>query len=280
MKGTRHAPRCGFSARVVDLLDTYLDAWTSVDILADADLREAIKEHTRWPTIPQIFVDGVFIGGADIAAELEQSGELAATLGSQGAITAPRVTLTPTAREALAGVLAGHDAALRVTVSSSFQYDLQFEAPRPGDVVVSSDGLRVALDRASARRADGMTIDFIAGDDGGGLLVNNPREPRAVQQASPAEVRAWLDEDDGLLLVDVRPPWERSMAAVPGAAGLETISLDELPRDTALAFLCHHGVRSQAAAEAALAMGFAHVFNVSGGIDAWSTSVDPSIPRY
>lgn len=280
MKGTRHAPRCGFSARVVDLLDTYLDDWASQDVLADAALREAIKEYSQWPTIPQIFVDGAFVGGADIAAELEQQGELAATLGSSGALTSPRITITPAARAALAGVLGSADAALRIGISSSFQYDLQFEPPREGDVVVVVDGLRLALDRPSARRADGLSLDFVSGDDGGGLLVNNPREPKVVQQVSPAEVASWLTDAEPLLLIDVRPPFERALAAHPRAVGLEQIDLAATDRGTALAFLCHHGVRSQAAAEQALALGFSHVFNVTGGIDAWSTQVDPSIPRY
>jgi monothiol glutaredoxin len=76
MKGTRDAPQCGFSARVVQILDGLLPEYRTVDVLANADVREGIKQFSSWPTIPQLFVNGEFIGGADIVAALSESGEL------------------------------------------------------------------------------------------------------------------------------------------------------------------------------------------------------------
>ena len=87
-----------------------------------------------------------------------------------------------------------------------------------------------------------------------------------------------------LLLVDVRPPEERAIAALPVPHktfdGNGRAELEALPKDTALAFVCHHGGRSQQAAEEFRARGFTGVFNVTGGIDAWAADVDASIPRY
>ncbi|GAA4858426.1 rhodanese-like domain-containing protein [Luteimonas vadosa] len=87
-----------------------------------------------------------------------------------------------------------------------------------------------------------------------------------------------------LVLVDVRPPGERALAAVPVPyESLESGGLERLmarPRDQALAFLCHHGVRSEQAARYFLAQGFREVHNVVGGIEAWACEVDPTIPRY
>jgi monothiol glutaredoxin len=77
MKGTQQAPQCGFSAQVVRILDSYNVPYKTVDVLSDYDIREGIKEFTNWPTIPQLYVKGKFIGGCDITTELHRKGELA-----------------------------------------------------------------------------------------------------------------------------------------------------------------------------------------------------------
>jgi monothiol glutaredoxin len=100
---------------------------------------------------------------------------------------------------------------------------------------------------------------------------------------APAEADARVRRGD-LLLVDVRPPGERAIAAVPVPfEGLEAGGMEALlarPRAQALAFLCHHGVRSEQAARYFHAQGFVNVHNVTGGIEAWACEVDPAIPRY
>ena len=77
MKGTKNFPQCGFSARVVQALKTAGATFTDVNVLADPEVREGIKEFSSWPTIPQLYVEGKFVGGCDIVTELEQNGELA-----------------------------------------------------------------------------------------------------------------------------------------------------------------------------------------------------------
>ena len=76
MKGTRDAPQCGFSMQVVRMLDQLLPTYETVDVLSDPGIREGIKEFSDWPTIPQLYVRGEFLGGCDIVTELYQSGEL------------------------------------------------------------------------------------------------------------------------------------------------------------------------------------------------------------
>ncbi len=76
MKGTPALPQCGFSAAVVQVLRTLGVPFHSVNVLADPALREGIKSYTKWPTIPQIFIGGKFIGGSDIVREMYASGEL------------------------------------------------------------------------------------------------------------------------------------------------------------------------------------------------------------
>ena len=76
MKGSKLMPQCGFSNNVVQILNTLGVPYETVDILADPEIRQGIKEYSNWPTIPQIYINGEFIGGSDIAIELYQSGEL------------------------------------------------------------------------------------------------------------------------------------------------------------------------------------------------------------
>ena len=81
MKGTADSPQCGFSARVVEVLKSHGVPFKAKNILDDPELRQGIKEYSDWPTIPQLYINGEFIGGCDITMELHASGELAKILG-------------------------------------------------------------------------------------------------------------------------------------------------------------------------------------------------------
>jgi monothiol glutaredoxin len=82
MKGTPEAPMCGFSAAAVQILEAAgAEEVATVNVLADPEVRQGIKEFSSWPTIPQLYVDGEFVGGADIMREMYQSGELSKLLG-------------------------------------------------------------------------------------------------------------------------------------------------------------------------------------------------------
>ena len=83
MKGTPQSPQCGFSANAVAILNACgVKDFFAVDVLADADIRQGIKTYANWPTIPQLYVKGEFVGGADIMGEMYQSGELQKLLGT------------------------------------------------------------------------------------------------------------------------------------------------------------------------------------------------------
>ena len=88
MKGVPAAPQCGFSAAVVQILSNLAVPFRSVDVLSDQQIREGIKVFSNWPTIPQLYVKGEFLGGADIVREMSQAGELAALLSDKGIATA------------------------------------------------------------------------------------------------------------------------------------------------------------------------------------------------
>ncbi|AFZ53877.1 Grx4 family monothiol glutaredoxin [Cyanobacterium aponinum UTEX 3222] len=76
MKGTKLMPQCGFSNNVVQILNTIGVPFQTFDVLSDYDIRQGIKEYSNWPTIPQVYVNGEFIGGSDIMIEMYQTGEL------------------------------------------------------------------------------------------------------------------------------------------------------------------------------------------------------------
>ena len=84
MKGTPVFPQCGFSAQTVQILSMLGVKFKGVDILADPSLRQGIKDFSNWPTIPQLYIKGEFIGGCDIVREMLESGELQKTLAEKG----------------------------------------------------------------------------------------------------------------------------------------------------------------------------------------------------
>ena len=86
MKGTPQFPQCGFSATVAEILRRCgVDDYYAVNVLADDDVRQGIKEYANWPTIPQLYVNGEFVGGCDIVREMYSTGELQKLLASQNA---------------------------------------------------------------------------------------------------------------------------------------------------------------------------------------------------
>jgi len=104
-----------------------------------------------------------------------------------------------------------------------------------------------------------------------------------IRQISATDLKALIDSGEQFLLVDVRTPGERDLARIEGSRLLDQAYHDELiamDRETPLVFQCHHGIRSQAAAQYFRDKGFTNLSNLRGGIDEWSTEVDPSVPRY
>jgi len=83
MKGTALFPQCGFSSRAVAILDHLGTSYETVDVLQDSEIRNGIKELSDWPTIPQLYVKGEFVGGSDIMMEMFESGELKQLLGAE-----------------------------------------------------------------------------------------------------------------------------------------------------------------------------------------------------
>jgi monothiol glutaredoxin len=293
MKGSRHFPQCGFSATVTQILSKLVPEYATVNVLADAEIRDGIKLYSEWPTIPQLYVGGKFVGGCDIVREMYQSGELQTLLGvaapkvdaatgpTAATPDAPKISVSPQAKRAVLEAQGDEPGALRLEVSPDFEHALSIDEAAPGDFQVDAGGITVLVDRASGARADGVSIDYDA--SGGGFKIDNPNESPKVRQLAPAALKSMLDAGGPLEFFDVRTPSERELASIPGTRLLDDDALkhiDGLDKDTPLVFHCHHGGRSQAAAERFLRQGFRRVYNLAGGIDAWSATVDTSVPRY
>jgi monothiol glutaredoxin len=284
MKGTPSAPRCGFSATVAGILDELLDEYKTVDVLADGKLREGIKEYS-------LYIKGEFVGGCDLVKEMYENGELQAALGlPPEPVVTPEVHVTPAAAKALEEALGeagreepGTDQNIRVDIGSDFQHALSVSPKKPRDVEVRVGAVALVFDSGSARRASGLRIDYIVGPDGPAFKLENPNEPPRVKAVSVKELSGKMAGDKNLQLFDVRSQKERDQAKIEGSKLLDREAQQyilTLEKQTPLYFHCHHGQRSQQAAAFFLSHGFVNVYNVSGGIDAWSVEIDPKVPRY
>ena len=271
MKGDPRAPACGFSSKAVGALDAAGASYAHVNVLTDPEIREGIKAYGDWPTIPQLYIGGELVGGSDIILQMAASGELHAALGLPAPDRSPpAITITPAAaamlQQAIADAGAGY--ALQIDIDKGFNARLQLAPRDEAAIAAESAGIRAQFDLASAPRARGLVID-------------NPNAPPKVRNLTPAQA----DEQaraGTLTIVDVRPAEERALASVNVPYATFDDGPDEIegwPKDTPLAFLCHHGGRSGQAAEHFRALGFSKVHNIAGGIDAWA-QLDPAIPRY
>ncbi len=278
MKGDRRQPRCGFSARVVTNLDLLLDDYVAVDVLAREDVREAVKAYSDWPTLPQLYVGGEFVGGCDIVDEMTASGELARLLGlPDQPPPLPEITVSAAAAAELRAALPVAGSAVRLTVTTDYRSDLTAGQARATDLRVETGGVTILVDPFSARRADGLEVDFVRDGIHSGFTITNRKAP-AVANLPVAELARWQTEGRDFELLDQRSPSEWESGMIPGArawdGGFATLGHD-LPRHRPIVVYCHSGGRSTAAAARLCAAGFTAVYNLTGGIQAWAAAGAP-----
>ena len=284
MKGTPQQPQCGFSAKTIAALESVVPDYATVNVLDDSEIREGIKAYGDWPTIPQLYIDGELVGGCDIVLNMLNSGELHQCLGlEEPDRSAPEITITPAAAEKILESMQGHEGiALHFQVDANWggQFNL---APAQGNEITSeSNGVQVLMDIATAQRARGAVIDWASTMQGEGLAIDLPLAPAPVKQMTVQELARSLAAAE-VTLVDIRGDDDRRRALIEGSLALDRESMEKLesmPKDTAIAFLCHHGNSSMGAAEHFRKQGFTNISNVAGGIHAWSMEVDSSVPTY
>lgn len=284
LKGTPQQPMCGFSAKTVAALDSVVPHYVAVNVLDDSEIREGIKVYGNWPTIPQLYIDGELVGGCDIILNMLNSGELHQSLGlEQPDRSAPEITITPAAAEKILESMQGHEGiALHFMVDANWDAQFNLAPPQGHEITSESNGIKVLMDIATAQRASGAVIDWVSTMQGEGLAIDLPQAPAPVKQMTVQELAEKIKSGE-VTLVDIRGADERSRAFIEGSLVLdqETMQkLESMPKDTGMAFLCHHGNSSNGAAEYFRKLGFTDVSNVAGGIHAWSMEVDSAVPTY
>ena len=284
MKGTPKSPMCGFSSKTVGLLDSVVENYASVNVLDDEEIRNGIKIYGDWPTIPQLYIDGELIGGCDIVTAMFNNTELHPMLGVEAPDrTPPDVSITDAAAEKIREAMMGHEGiGLHFAIDAGFQSQFNLAPAEGHEIKVETNGITMLFDLASAQRAKGAVIDWVETMQGAGLTIHLPKAPEPIKQMSVAELKNALDSND-VVLIDVRGSEERALASLDAARSMDGDTMKEIEamdKDTALAFICHTGNRSQVAAEYFRKQGFTNVANVAGGIDAWSKQIDPAVPTY
>src|SRR5215218_5022761 len=143
MKGSRSFPQCGFSASVVNILNTLVPKYTTVNILTDADVRTGMKEYSDWPTFPQLFVRGEFVGGADIVRQMHEAGDLEKKLGDLvEAPKVPKVTVSTAAGKELATAVkeSSPGDVIHLTITPSWEHQLDIGARESTHVTIETGG--------------------------------------------------------------------------------------------------------------------------------------------
>lgn len=284
MKGTPQAPQCGFSSKTAGMLDSLLSSYHTIDVLQDQEIREGIKEFGNWPTIPQLYIDKELVGGCDIVTAMYNSGELHESLGLEKPDrTPPDVSITEAAAKKIRESMEGHEGVgLHFNVDANWQSQFSLAPAQGHEISVESNGITLLFDVASAQRARGAVIDWVSSMQEEGLTISLPSAPAPVYQMSVSELKQKLESNE-VILVDVRGDDERAKASISQARAMNSEVMNELegmPKDTAIAFHCHTGARSQVAAEHFRKQGFTNTSNVAGGIEAWSKEIDAEVPLY
>jgi monothiol glutaredoxin len=252
----------------VSILDDLLPSYTTVNVLADHAIREGIKEYSSWPTVPQIYVEGEFIGGCDILKELARSGEIfdALKIPKPIAVT-PNMHISAAAIEAFKGALedAPEGEFIRLKVSANMAPDLSFGPRQSNDAQIEQDGVLLLIDAMSAARCDGLTIDFKTGAMGSGFEIG--------KAITVENLKAKMDAGEAFHLFDVRTREEWDAGRISGARLMLDVPASEieaLDKNATIVFQCRSGGRSRKVTEDFNHKGYRNAFNLTGGITAWN----------
>ncbi len=282
MKGTPQQPQCGFSAKTTATLDLLVTDFVSVNVLDHPTIREGIKEYSNWPTIPQLYIDGELIGGNDIVQDMLKSGELADALGvGKPAVTEPKITISDDGIAIMQNALDSQPGgALYLQISASWVHQIMIDEIRDDSIRVDTGGIELHMDPWTAARADGLSMILKEDLTGARFVFDNPNAPPTVNQMTVTVLKERLDSGEDIILIDVRDDNEREQALIEGARQWNDdtrVFIESLPKHTEIIIHCHMGGRSEALAEALRHRGHTNLHNVTGGIKAWASEIDPAM---
>ena len=268
MKGNRQQPQCGFSARVVSILEELEIDYQTYNVFSDPDIRSGMKDFSQWPTFPQLYINQEFVGGCDLVTEMMQSGELPGMLGvTLEDVEPPTIHCSPNILNLFKESLATHGGGIHLDVTKNFQYDIFIGPKNNGQVETNVDGVPFFMSRGSAKRANGISLDFKDGDNGG-VLIDNPNEPKA-QDITVTDIESWLKDNPSAKVYQIGVGADNLLpfATIFDASAQQEI--ERLDKAHPIAFMCMMGIRSQQAAQNFALQGYTNVYNIVGGLNAW-----------
>ena len=179
MKGTPAMPQCGFSAATTSMLGTIVPEYTTVNVLEDPEIREGIKAFSDWPTIPQLYIEGEFMGGCDIVRQMFNSGELHDALGLEPPDrTPPEISVSDAAAGLIRDALSEHPgAAVHLRIDANWQHNFNLGRVEGHEIAAESNGVTVYMDVGTAPRARGLSVDLEESLTGITLKIDNPNAP-------------------------------------------------------------------------------------------------------
>ncbi|QWF14786.1 rhodanese-like domain-containing protein [Lysobacter capsici] len=287
MNGTPATLRCGLSRGLLDLLDDMGLAYAHIDATGELQRGRGSERRREWLAIPQLYLDGEYLASGDLIEQMANAGKLHIALGLPAPDRRPpEVTLSAAAADFLRAAI-GNSApgtVAEIEVDAKWASCVRLVPRRKGMIQTQVDGVPLQFGLSSARRSDGLSIDWEDVDRGPSWTMRFPGAPviEPVRPIAPADADAAAREGR-LLIVDIRHPQERALAQL----SLPFLSLDEsrheirnLAPAVPLAVLCHRGDRSVHAAEHLHRLGHRDVYYIEGGIQAWADLVDTTIARY
>ena len=179
MKGTPAMPQCGFSATTTSILSNLVPEYTTFNVLEDPEVREGIKSYSDWPTIPQLYVGGEFMGGCDIVRQMFNSGELHDVLGLEPPDrTPPAIHVSDAAASLIGDALSEQPGlAVHLRIDANWQHGFSLGRVEGHEISAESNGVTVYMDVGTAPRARGLSVDLEESLIGITLKVDNPNVP-------------------------------------------------------------------------------------------------------
>jgi monothiol glutaredoxin len=253
--------------------------YRTINVLEHPEIRDGIKDYGNWPTIPQLYISGELIGGNDIVQDMLKSGELGDVLGIEApTVETPKIHIGAPAVEAMKNAIGSNEGAtLHLKISAGWHHSFSLEQSKPGAIQIEFEGLPISMDPWSATRANGLKVELNETLTGTSFSFDNPNAPPPVNQMTVHELKKKVDSEEDILLIDVRGPEEREVLVIGCAVPWndETMALvDALPTDTEVILHCASGERSQSLAEILRSRGYTNIYNVTGGIQAWSEEIE------
>ena len=268
MKGNRQQPQCGFSNRVVGILEELEIDYQTYNVFSDPDIRSGMKDFSQWPTFPQLYVKQEFVGGCDLVTAMMQSGELPGLLGvTLEEVEPPTIHCSPSILALFKESLATHGGGVHLEVPKNFEYDIGVGPKNSGQIETIVDGVPFYMSRGSAKRANGISLDFKDGPNGG-VLIDNPNEP-TFQDIAVSDVESWLADNPTAKVYQIGVGADALLPFTTIFDATAHQEINDLSKDHPIAFMCMMGVRSQQAAKSLAFQGYTNIFNIVGGLNAW-----------